>query len=351
MPPLNNMNPNFQRSNSATTQPTYQPSSQPSQPTQSSQQNTNNHVPRGASNTTSSNTTTSSNKSSTINFVNDNCFTKLEKIKNKGNDFFKEKKYSEANEKYYEVLNEIEYINSDELAKFKNEINNLELTTRLNLANAKLKTGDYNLAAHECLKVLKSGDNFKAHYRAGLAYYNLKNYEKSSSHFLKAREVGKGEEEQAINNYLNEMKPHLKKENSVKVEPKKEVQQEPIKEKEVEEKPSRINYYDTSDKNDTEKNEEKVKEEEEVEKVIEEKPSKINYFNDNNKNDEKETKNDEKVNIEKNVEKEIKFNNLDKKQEEKQDNKKSYDDEIKIDPIEEKLKPKSKIKINYNLFS
>ena len=115
------------------------------------------------------------------------------------------------------ILNYYKLFNFVLNVKYKNEISSLELTTRLNLANTKLKTGDYNIAVHECLKVLKSGDNFKAHYRAGLGYYHLKNYEKSTTHFLKAKEIGKGEEEESINNYIKMMKPHLKKEPVVNI--------------------------------------------------------------------------------------------------------------------------------------
>jgi len=261
----------FQQNYSQPQQNYSQPYTQPNQTNQMSDQSS-----KGASNASSNNNINFNN----LNHTNDNAYTKLEKIKNKGNDFFKEKKFSEANEKYYEVLNEIEYLNKEDLTKYKSEINNLELTTRLNLANTRLKLGDYNLAANECLKVLKSGDNFKAHYRAGLAYYNLKNYDKATSHFLKAKEIGKGEEEESINNYIKEMKPHIdKKQSSTEIK-----NEEPPKVFKVEgksdHKPSYIEKKQNEEEQHTNKikTEEVIKEEQKVKKVEENANSNVNKY-------------------------------------------------------------------------
>ncbi len=190
----NYQQPNYQQPNSGDNnnyqQPNYQQPNyqQPNYGGNNNYRQPNNNYGSSNTNTSTSKNTNSSNNTNNMNKnFSDNAsldpYTKLEKIKNKGNDFFREKRYSEANDKYYEVLNEIDYFDEKDLKTYKKEINSLELTTRLNLANSRLKLGEYNLAVHECIKVLKSGDNFKAHYRAGLGYYNLKNYEQSIYHF------------------------------------------------------------------------------------------------------------------------------------------------------------------------
>ena len=64
------------------------------------------------------------------------------------------------------------------------DIEDLEVTCRLNIATCKLKTNDYELATNECLQILKKNPkNFKAHWKAGTGFINKKNYEKAFYHF------------------------------------------------------------------------------------------------------------------------------------------------------------------------
>lgn len=120
---------------------------------------------------------------------------KLEKIKNEGNAFFKINKYNEACEKYYEALNELEYLSREKNVSCIKDIEDLEDTCRLNIATCKLKTNDYELAINECLKILrKNPKNFKAHWKAGNGFINKKNYEKAYYHFDNFRKINPNQE-------------------------------------------------------------------------------------------------------------------------------------------------------------
>ena len=121
---------------------------------------------------------------------------KLENIKNEGNALFKSSKYQEACEKYYEVLNELDYLTREQdLNNNLNDIDSLVNTCRLNIATCKLKSNDNDLAINECLKILKKNNTIiKAHYKAGCGYINKKNYEKALYHFEKVREINPQED-------------------------------------------------------------------------------------------------------------------------------------------------------------
>ncbi len=120
----------------------------------------------------------------------------MENIKNEGNSFFKINKYQEACEKYYEVLNELDYLSREkDLNNSLKDIESLENTCRLNIATCKLKVNDNDLAINECLKILKKNStNIKAHYKAGCGYINKINYEKALYHFYKVREINPQED-------------------------------------------------------------------------------------------------------------------------------------------------------------
>jgi tetratricopeptide (TPR) repeat protein len=189
--------------NNANIPPTFNPSS-----------NVNSTPSNSTNNTNSSQTkpTTNSNKPNYDSYEPSRPKTlieKLEEIKNNGNEFFRKGSYKEACEKYYEALNELEYIPDSEKVNLKNQIEDLEVVCRLNIANSKLKMEDYDLVIHECLKVLKKKENFKAHYRAAVSFYKKSNYAKAKHHFTKAREVNKTEEAQTIENYMKECERNL----------------------------------------------------------------------------------------------------------------------------------------------
>jgi len=142
-----------------------------------------------------------------------NIYQELEQTKNEGNKYFSDLNYDKCIEKYYTVLDRLENIDQEDKITYKNQLFNLEIATRLNLANVKIITREYNIVINECQKVLKIGDNFKAHYRMGVAYYNLKNYEKANEHFIKSKELSEGESIAVINNYISETSKHIKKAN------------------------------------------------------------------------------------------------------------------------------------------
>lgn len=150
-------------------------------------------------------------------------FWKLNSAKEEGNLLFKQNKYKEAKEKYYELLNEVNYL-EDVKGNDKIELQKLVNTTRLNISLCLLKLEDYELAIHECGKVLKEEESFKAHFRSGLAYYAKKNYEKAEFHFNGAKKFSKTNEEiNSVAEYLGKLavlKP--KKETVVSQQPKYE---------------------------------------------------------------------------------------------------------------------------------
>jgi len=142
---------------------------------------------------------------------------RLDDIKSEGNDMFRKGLYSVACDKYNEVLNEISYLSEKEIKQYKDQLDELEMLCRLNIANVKLKNNDFEYVIRECSKVLKKNDkNFKAHYRCGVGYYKTGNYIKASLHFNKAREINKNEEKNqsiiiltVVDEYLKECNKHI----------------------------------------------------------------------------------------------------------------------------------------------
>jgi len=80
---------------------------------------------------------------------------RIENIKKAGNEFFKKDKHNEANNQYYECLNEIEILSDSYKEKFKGEIEQIEILCRLNIAACKLKLKEYELVIRECNKIIK----------------------------------------------------------------------------------------------------------------------------------------------------------------------------------------------------
>jgi tetratricopeptide (TPR) repeat protein len=120
---------------------------------------------------------------------------KLEKIKNEGNSLFKASKFNQACERYYEAINELQYLSRDKDISCLKEVEDLEDTCRLNIATCKLKGNDFDSAVNECLKVLKKNpNNFKAHWKAGNAFFNKKNYEKALFHFESFKKLNPNQE-------------------------------------------------------------------------------------------------------------------------------------------------------------
>lgn len=128
---------------------------------------------------------------------------KLENIKLEGNALFKASKFQEACEKYYEALNELDYLGREQNVSCMKDIEALEMTCRLNIATAKLNTNDNDVAINECLKILKrSSNHIKAHYKAGSGYLKKKNYEKALYHFQKVKEINPQEQIESGNLFV-----------------------------------------------------------------------------------------------------------------------------------------------------
>ena len=110
------------------------------------------------------------------------------KMKEEGNNIFKEKKYEEAIKKYYEAIEEIK--TSIDRDKYKNELNDIERSCRLNIATCKLKTKDYDGVINECSIVLETNKCFKAYHRMGLALFHKQKYDKAFRYLDNANAIG-----------------------------------------------------------------------------------------------------------------------------------------------------------------
>ena len=84
-------------------------------------------------------------------------------------------------------MNEIEFLSKNEKDKFKNEIQEIDLSCRLNITACKLKLEDYDLVIYECNKILQIKENWKAHYRAGISYFKKGKFKQSLHHLEKSK--------------------------------------------------------------------------------------------------------------------------------------------------------------------
>ena len=218
--------------------------------------------------------------------------SKTTKMKEEGNNFFRSGNYESAIKKYYETIEEIKTANDKDKNNYKKELENIERICRLNIANCKLKTNDYDGVINECSIVLETDKCFKAYYRMGLALFNKQKYDKAYRYLDNAYAIGSSSEKQVVEPYLKQCKD---------------------KQKEI--------------KNKDNKNENQKKEENENE-------NKNKEENKNENENEKKEKDNSKLNtIKENIEKE-KLNN--KQNKEKEQKKLDEEDDIKVETINEK---------------
>jgi tetratricopeptide (TPR) repeat protein len=139
------------------------------------------------------------NKSRIVQFITN--------MKEEGNKLFRSGKYKKAIEKYYETIKKIKAANDKE--KYKPELDNIERICRLNIANCRLKTGDYDGVIDECSIVLESSKCFKGYYRMGLALMKKSKYDKAYRYLDNANEIGITSEKKAVQPYLKECKEKI----------------------------------------------------------------------------------------------------------------------------------------------
>ena len=268
--------------------------------------NNNNNYNNNNYTTTTNNLNTSSN---TNNKTEGTIVGQVTKIKEEGNILFKQDKYDDAIKKYYEAIEEIK--TSTDKDKYNNELSELEKQCRLNIANCKLKTKDYEGVINECSIVLENNKCFKAYYRMGLALFHKKKFDKAFRYLDNANAIGTPSEKSAVEPHLKECREKLDEMKKKEREERKRKEKE--KEKEKEENNNIIN----------ENNE-----------IKEEKKEKDKKDNNNNKNEinteeknKKEEKTDNKLdNLRDMIEKEKEKNKKDK--EEKKD---EIEDDIKVE--------------------
>ncbi|CAD8185260.1 unnamed protein product [Paramecium octaurelia] len=109
-------------------------------------------------------------------------FPIINKLKNQGNEAFKQQDYEKAASKYYEAISEIEelwennaYLKND--ANKKIELKQLEHSCRLNYCNVKAKQSQFDVVLRQAKKVLDDdAQNGKANFRMGQALFETKRY-------------------------------------------------------------------------------------------------------------------------------------------------------------------------------
>ena len=294
--------------------------------------NNNNNVYNNSSNT---NINSNNNLKGTI-------VEQVTKMKEGGNNLFRDKKYEEAIKKYYETIEEIK--TSIDKEKYKNELNDIERSCRLNISACKLKTKDYDGVINECSIVLETNKCFKAYHRMGLALFHKQKYDKAFRYLDNANAIGNQNEKKVIEPDLRECKEKLdemkKKEREERLKKEKEREKEKEKKKEVNNVKNEINEIKEEKK---EKDKTTVKE--------------ININNENRneikneiKTDENKERSENKINNEEKYEnKDDKLNNLRsviEKEKEKNKKVKEEEDDIKIEDTKEPTY--SNNNINYN---
>ena len=278
--------------------------------------NNNNYNNYNNSNNNNYNNNSNSNNESTGKIVQE-----VTKIKEDGNNLFRDKKYEEAIKKYYEAIEEIKTgIDKD---KYKNELDNIERSCRLNIAACKLKTEDYDGVINECSIVLETNKCFKAYYRMGLALMNKKKYDKAYRYLDNANAMGNSSEKASVEPYLKDCKQKLdeikKKEREERLKKEKEKekeQEEKNKEKEKEQQKEEKN----NNKNNIEEKKEEIKEEvkkednklNNLQNMIEKEKekNKINKKDKDDKDKEEEKKEEEEDDIKVEDTKDIKKNTI-----------------------------------------
>ena len=300
--------------------------------------NNNNNVYNNSSNT---NINSNNNLKGTI-------VEQVTKMKEEGNNLFRDKKYEEAIKKYYETIEEIK--TSMDKEKYKNELNDIERSCRLNISACKLKTKDYDGVINECSIVLETNKCFKAYHRMGLALFHKQKYDKAFRYLDNANAIGNQNEKKVIEPDLRECKEKLdemkKKEREERL--KKEKEREREKEKEKKKEANNI-------KNEINEIKEEKKEKDKT--TVKE----ININNENRneikneiKTDENKERSENKINNEEKYEnKDDKLNNLRsviEKEKEKNKKVKEEEDDIKIEDTKEPTYSNNNINnnINYN---
>jgi tetratricopeptide (TPR) repeat protein len=135
-------------------------------------------------------------------------FSKIEKLKGEGNDFFKQQQYDDASSKYFEAIIEIEEIKAR--GNVKNaELDELEISCRLNYCNVKSKVDEYGTVLSQAKEVLKlQPENGKGLFRQGQAYFHLKKYQLAIDYLSKA--APKLPTDKTVQEYLEKAQKEIK---------------------------------------------------------------------------------------------------------------------------------------------
>lgn len=100
-------------------------------------------------------------------------------IKESGNYYFKNKNYTDAARKYIKTLRYIDWYKLHNSNFTVDKIENIRITSILNLAASKLKTHNFREVIELCDQVLTKKKCTKAFYRRAQAYMAMTEYEKA----------------------------------------------------------------------------------------------------------------------------------------------------------------------------
>lgn len=109
-------------------------------------------------------------------------------VKNQGNTYFAQGKFSEAQDRYEEALRKIAKEPLSESSK------TLEISCRMNLANCLAKFNQWDDVIVQAKKVLIYGGNAKAYYRYGQALYKLGEISQAKIKLDEAKKIYPNEE-------------------------------------------------------------------------------------------------------------------------------------------------------------
>ena len=285
------------------------------------------------------------NNSNNINNSNNTIVQKVTKIKEEGNNLFRNNKNEEAINKYYEAIEEIKTTTDKD--KYKKELDNIERICRLNIAACKLKTKDYDGVINECSIVLETNKCFKAYYRMGLALMEKNKYDKAFRYLDNANAIGNASEKNSVEPYLKECKEKL---NEIKKKEKEERIKKEMEEKNKEEKNNKVNSINNNEEIKENKNEEKIEDKKEEKKEIIMEGKKLDKKEEKKENVMEDKKQDNKINNVQNIIEQEKLKNKINKEKKEEEKRKDEDvkdeDDIKVEDT--KNIKKSNNSYNYN---
>jgi len=104
----------------------------------------------------------------------------------------------------------VEFLSQNDKEKYKKEIDEIDLSCRLNITACMLKLEDYDFVIYECNKILQTkNDNWKAHCRAGIAYFKKGKFKQALHHLEKYKQINPTSDDKIADNCLKQAKREI----------------------------------------------------------------------------------------------------------------------------------------------